>query len=75
MGFGWRFGWALYDKEHRHVAAPDRRTERRQLAAPAAPIDEGFDAPQPQRPPTTSQRAVTAVARPDNGRDRGGLPY
>jgi recombination DNA repair RAD52 pathway protein len=76
--FGNIFGLALYDKEHRHVGAPDRRQIEQGHQRPMAPIDEGFDQSQPERQPT-SQRALAASSRPPastaNGRDRSALPY
>jgi recombination DNA repair RAD52 pathway protein len=75
--FGNIFGLALYDREQRNVGMP----ERRQVApgSAIAAIDEGFDQSEPQRQPTTSQRAVAAVKRPAppnaNGRDPDVLPY
>jgi len=73
--FGNIFGLALYGREQRNVGVPERRPVAAPSEAPLAPIDEGFDQLEPQRP-TTSQRAV-AAARPANvnGRDRGPLPY
>ena len=80
--FGNVFGLALADKEQRNVGNPEVASHRRQIAQgherPMAPIDEGFDPSQPERP-TTSQRALAVSPRPPastvNGRDRSVLPY
>jgi DNA repair and recombination protein RAD52 len=56
---GHPLGLALYDSQHRHVQALPQRNGDHQA------LDEGFDAPQPQRL-TTSQRALAASRR--NGR-------
>jgi recombination DNA repair RAD52 pathway protein len=73
--FGNIFGLALYDREQRNVGTPKRRDVTAASVSAMAPIDDGFDVPQP----TTSQRAMAAVktpvALPANGRDRSGLPY
>jgi recombination DNA repair RAD52 pathway protein len=80
--FGNIFGLALYDKEQRNVGTPEGASPRRQIAQgherPMAPIDEGFEQPQPQRQPT-SQRALAVSSGPPaaraNGRDHSALPY
>ena len=80
--FGNVFGLALYDKEQRNVGIPEVASHRRQIEQgrdrPMAPIDEGFDQAQPERP-TTSQRALAVSSRPPaptaNGRDHSVLPY
>jgi hypothetical protein len=80
--FGNIFGLALYDKEQRNVGTPEAATYRRQIEQgrerPMAPIDEGFDQSQRQRP-STSQRALEASSGPPaaraNGRDHSKLPY
>jgi recombination DNA repair RAD52 pathway protein len=79
--FGNIFGLALYDREQRNVGSPEVASHRRQVApgSAIAAIDEGFDQSEPQRHPTTSQRAVAAVKRPAppnaNGRGNDVLPY
>jgi recombination DNA repair RAD52 pathway protein len=73
--FGNIFGLALYDREQRNVAAPERRQVAALSKSVMAPIDEGFELSEPEGQPSTSQRAVAAVKRPiPNGRDRA-LPY
>jgi recombination DNA repair RAD52 pathway protein len=78
VSFGSRFGLALYDREQRNVGKPERRQVLAPSGSPLAPIDEGFDQSQPQRP-TTSQRALAVSSRQPastaNGRDRSTLPY
>ena len=85
--FGNIFGLALYDREQRNVGtnvgtpvgAPQRARIDAASAPPMAPIDEGFEQSEPQRQPTTSQRAVTASRQPSsprpNGKDPSGFPY
>jgi Rad52/22 family double-strand break repair protein len=79
--FGWSFGLALYDKARRHVGPPERTSSQRQIEEgrdrPMAPIDEGFDQSQTERP-TTSQRALAASRAPPagaNGHDKTRLAY
>jgi len=65
VGFGSRFGLALYDREQRNVGKPDRP----QQLAPRheQPLDTGFDTPPAaQQRPSISQRALGASHR--NGR-------
>jgi recombination DNA repair RAD52 pathway protein len=83
--FGNVFGLALYDREMRNVETTDGARPRRQIEQgrdrPMAPIDEGFDQSQPERP-TTSQRALAASRAPPasangsaNGHDKSRLAY
>jgi DNA recombination protein Rad52 len=79
--FGNVFGLALYDKDQRNVGTPEVAGHRRQIEQgrdrPMAPIDEGFDQSQPERP-TTSQRALAASRAPPasaNGHDKSRLAY
>src|SRR5262249_1231749 len=77
--FGNIFGLALYDREERNVGTAVGTTERQRIEAASAPsmapIDEGFDGPQPQQQFTTSQRAVAASRQPSSPRPNGKLPY
>jgi hypothetical protein len=76
--FGNVFGLALYDRQQRNVLTPERRQIEPGRERPMAPIEEGFEQSQAERP-TTGQRALAASPRPPastaNGRDRTALPY